>query len=40
LGLAGATMHKADECVPVAEIAALTEIYTALLAAYFAKPPL
>jgi len=40
LGLAGATMHKADECVSVAEIAALTEIYTALLAAYFAKPPL
>jgi succinyl-diaminopimelate desuccinylase len=40
LGLAGATMHKADECVPVAEIAALTEIYAALLAAYFAKPPI
>jgi len=40
LGLAGATMHKADECVPVAEIAALTDIYAAVLAAYFAKPPL
>jgi succinyl-diaminopimelate desuccinylase len=40
LGLAGGTMHKADECVPVAEIAALTDIYAALLAAYFAKPPL
>ncbi|HJT43627.1 MAG TPA: succinyl-diaminopimelate desuccinylase [Rhizomicrobium sp.] len=40
LGLAGATMHKADECVPVAEIAALTDIYAALLNAYFAKPPL
>ena len=40
LGLAGGTMHKADECVPVAEIAALTEIYAALLTAYFAKPPL
>jgi succinyl-diaminopimelate desuccinylase len=40
LGLAGATMHKADECVPVAEIAALTDIYAALLSAYFAKPPL
>ena len=38
LGLAGATMHKADECVPVSEIAALTDIYAALLAAYFAKP--
>jgi succinyl-diaminopimelate desuccinylase len=39
LGLAGATMHKADECVAVAEIAALTDIYAALLAAYFTKPP-
>ena len=40
LGLAGATMHKADECVAVDEIAALTDIYAALLTAYFAKPPL
>ena len=40
LGLAGATMHKADECVAVAEIAALTDIYAALLTAYFAKPPI
>jgi succinyl-diaminopimelate desuccinylase len=40
LGLAGATMHKADECVPVAEINALTDIYAAILTAYFAKPPL
>ncbi len=40
LGLAGGTMHKADECVPVAEVEALTNIYAALLAAYFAKPPL
>jgi succinyl-diaminopimelate desuccinylase len=40
LGLAGATMHKADECVAVSEIAALTDIYAALLAAYFAKPPI
>jgi len=40
LGLAGATMHKADECVAVDEIAALTDIYAALLNAYFAKPPL
>jgi succinyl-diaminopimelate desuccinylase len=39
LGLAGATMHKVDECVPVAEITALTDIYTALLKAYFEKPP-
>jgi len=40
LGLAGATMHKADECVPVAEISALTDIYSAILTAYFAKPPI
>jgi succinyl-diaminopimelate desuccinylase len=40
LGLAGTTMHKADECVAVSEIAALTDIYAALLTAYFAKPPL
>ena len=40
LGLAGGTMHKADECVSVAEIAALTNIYEALLKAYFARPPL
>ena len=40
LGLAGATMHKADECVPVEEIGALTDIYAAILAAYFAKPPI
>jgi acetylornithine deacetylase/succinyl-diaminopimelate desuccinylase-like protein len=32
-------MHKVDECVPVAEIQSLTDIYTALLKAYFANPP-
>lgn len=40
LGLAGATMHKADECVAVDEISALTDIYAALLKSYFAKPPI
>jgi succinyl-diaminopimelate desuccinylase len=35
LGLAGATMHKTDECVEVAQIATLTDIYAALLKAYF-----
>jgi len=40
LGLAGATMHKTDECVAVSEIEKLTDIYAALLADYFAKPPL
>ncbi len=39
LGLAGTTMHKVDECVPVAEIAALTDIYAAILKAYFENPP-
>jgi acetylornithine deacetylase/succinyl-diaminopimelate desuccinylase-like protein len=37
--LAGATMHKIDESVAVSEIAALTDIYAALLTAYFKKPP-
>jgi succinyl-diaminopimelate desuccinylase len=40
LGLAGATMHKTDECVAVSEIEKLTDIYAALLIDYFAKPPL
>jgi succinyl-diaminopimelate desuccinylase len=39
VGLPGATMHKADECVPVAEIHRLTDIYAAVLRAYFASPP-
>jgi succinyl-diaminopimelate desuccinylase len=39
LGLAGGTMHKTDECVALSEIAALTDIYAALLTAYFKKPP-
>ena len=40
LGLAGATMHKTDECVAVSEIEQLTNIYAQLLTDYFAKPPL
>ena len=39
LGLASATMHKANECVPVAEIALLAGIYEAILDDYFAAPP-
>ncbi len=39
LGLPGGTMHKTDECVPVAEIHKLTRIYKSLLDAYFANPP-
>jgi len=39
LGVVNATMHKTDECVPVADIQTLADIYTALLDAYFANPP-
>ncbi|HKD46491.1 MAG TPA: succinyl-diaminopimelate desuccinylase, partial [Rhizomicrobium sp.] len=39
LGLVGATMHKTNECVELGEIHSLTDIYTALLTDYFAKPP-
>ncbi|HEX9158975.1 MAG TPA: succinyl-diaminopimelate desuccinylase [Rhizomicrobium sp.] len=38
VGLAGATMHKIDECVAVAEIESLTAIYAAILEDYFAAP--
>ncbi len=33
-GLVGATMHQADECVPVEELRALARIYRAVLAAF------
>jgi succinyl-diaminopimelate desuccinylase len=39
VGLPGATMHKVDECVPVAEILKLTDIYTAVLEHYFRQSP-
>ena len=39
IGLAGTTMHKVDECVPVAEIESLTTIYAAILDTYFSVPP-
>ena len=39
VGLAGATMHKIDECVAVAEIENLTAIYAAILEDYFTAPP-
>ena len=35
LGLVSATMHKTDECVPVADIGKLADIYEAVLHAYF-----
>jgi succinyl-diaminopimelate desuccinylase len=36
VGLPGASMHKVDECAPVAEIRKLTDIYAAVLDSYFA----
>ncbi|MCV2881728.1 succinyl-diaminopimelate desuccinylase [Actibacterium sp. XHP0104] len=35
-GLVGKTMHKVDECVPVAQIEQLKAIYTRILQGYFA----
>jgi succinyl-diaminopimelate desuccinylase len=34
-GLPGPTMHKADECVPLADVRALTALYAAFLDRYF-----
>ncbi|HEY1961024.1 MAG TPA: succinyl-diaminopimelate desuccinylase [Rhizomicrobium sp.] len=39
VGLPGATMHKVDESVPVAEILKLTDIYAAILEQYFRQSP-
>ncbi|HVV66222.1 MAG TPA: succinyl-diaminopimelate desuccinylase [Rhizomicrobium sp.] len=39
LGLAGGTMHKSDECMPLAEIHRLSEVYLAILERYFVAPP-
>ncbi|MDE2182690.1 MAG: succinyl-diaminopimelate desuccinylase [Alphaproteobacteria bacterium] len=39
LGLVNATMHKADECAPVADILRLVDLYEAILKTYFANPP-
>jgi succinyl-diaminopimelate desuccinylase len=38
-GLAGQTMHKVDEHVPVADLRALADIYEAVLRGYFAGRP-
>jgi succinyl-diaminopimelate desuccinylase len=35
LGLSGATVHMADEHIPIADLEALTDIYAAILEAYF-----
>ena len=37
LGLPGGTMHKTDECVPVAEIHRLSDIYESILDRYFSQ---
>jgi succinyl-diaminopimelate desuccinylase len=34
-GLPGPTMHKADECVPLADVRALTSLYAAFMQRYF-----
>jgi succinyl-diaminopimelate desuccinylase len=39
LGLAGTTMHKADECASLADIESLTRIYQAVLESYFDSAP-
>jgi succinyl-diaminopimelate desuccinylase len=39
VGLAGTTMHKVDECAPVAEIESLAAIYEQILADYFSASP-
>ena len=36
-GLVGQTMHQINECVPVADLQALTGAYSALIDAYFSK---
>ncbi len=36
-GLVGQTMHQINECVPVADLEALTAAYAALIEAYFSK---
>jgi succinyl-diaminopimelate desuccinylase len=38
IGLPGTTMHKVDESMPVAEIGKLTDIYAAIIKAYFSAP--
>jgi succinyl-diaminopimelate desuccinylase len=35
-GLVGQTMHQVDECVPVADLAALTAVYRRIIEMYFA----
>ena len=35
LGLVGTTMHRVDECAPVADLRALERIYAAVLRRYF-----
>ncbi len=39
LGLSNATMHKANECATIADIALLTDIYSEVIGSYFANPP-
>jgi succinyl-diaminopimelate desuccinylase len=34
-GLPGPTIHKVDECVPLADVHALTALYAAFIQRYF-----
>jgi succinyl-diaminopimelate desuccinylase len=34
-GLVGQTMHQVDECVPIADLRALTVIYRKIIERYF-----
>ena len=36
-GLPGPTMHKADECVPLSDVRALTALYAAFLGRYLGE---
>ncbi len=36
-GLVGQTMHQINECVPLSELEALSQVYSALIEAYFSK---
>ena len=39
LGLSNATMHKTNECATLADISLLSDIYSEVIASYFANPP-
>jgi succinyl-diaminopimelate desuccinylase len=38
-GLVGTTMHKVNECVPLADLETMVRVYGAVLTRYFERPP-